>query len=60
MIARPMMAMAGFFIFALSPSFIDVQQEAREGDGAKLWQIAAYYAMATALVWFGLFDRKAA
>lgn len=61
MTGRHLMALAGFWIFALSPSFIDIQQEREDGNDGRAWQIVAYYIVATIFVWFGLFSegRKA-
>ncbi len=45
-----LMAMAGFLALALSPSFIDWQQE----EGGRRGHIIIYYVIAMALVYAGL------
>ncbi len=48
---RTVAGLAGFVALGLSPSFIDWQQS----SGSKRAQIAAYYAVALVLIWFGIF-----
>ncbi len=45
---RKAMALAGFMILGLSPSFVDWEQSPE-----KRWQVIAYYAAALPLIYFG-------
>ena len=47
--ASKLLAMAGFLVLALSPSFIDFQQSPE-----RRWQIYWYYGIGLLLVWGGL------
>jgi hypothetical protein len=44
-----LLAVAGFLVFALSPSFVDFQQSPE-----LRWQIGLYYLVGVVLVWQGL------
>jgi hypothetical protein len=46
-------AIAGFVILGLSPSFLDWQESPE-----KRHLILGYYAVAVALIWFGLWEAK--
>lgn len=48
---RTAAALAGFVVLGLSPSFVDWQQ-----SPDKRGQIAGYYAVALALIWWGMLD----
>lgn len=47
---RKGLALAGFLALGLSPSFVDWQQS----NGREREKIVAYYAVALALIYFGL------
>jgi len=46
---RKLLALGGFVMLGLSPSFLDWEQ-----TPAKRMQIVAFYALAIAMFWFGL------
>jgi hypothetical protein len=49
---KAVVAMAGFVILGLSPSFVDWEQEPEKRP-----QMIAFYGVALACIWFGLFNQ---